>query len=195
MVAEAEAANRPKNRASNKQISLVTRAKARNLYVIQMLPAREVAAECGLTDMQVYKLAQHHKWAALRRERLAKLSEPLQAREREQAEEVAIAAASLSDQGLLGSLMRANEAAESRAEFASKDCQSFASAARSLMQIGRTLRGLDSDRGAKGSGDTTNLIFVGQLVNATSAASKIEKNVTPSESASAPEVIDVSAKS
>lgn len=193
MVAEAEAPGRARQRTANKQISLITRAKARNLYVIQMLPAREVAAECGLTDMQVYKLAQHHKWAALRKERLAKLSEPLQAREKEQAEEVAIAAASLSDQGLLGSLMRANKAAESHHEFASKDCQAFASAARSLMQIGRTLRGLDGDKGAKGGGDTTNIIFVGPLATATSQAKREPVNVTPPpQSGAKTDAIDVS---
>jgi len=161
MVAEAEA---PPKTPKRGLIGLVTRAKARNLYVVQMLAAREVAVACGLTDMQVYKLAQQHGWAELRRQRTAKLSGPLQARELQQAEEISIAAASLSDQGMLGSLMRANEAAESRGEFAAKDCQAFASAARSLMQVGRTLRGLDG-AGAKG-GDTVtnNLIFVGGAV-------------------------------
>jgi hypothetical protein len=184
MVAEAEVlpAKIPvKGRDTSKgQISLTTRAKVRNLYVVQMLPAKEVAAECGITPIQVYKLAERHAWSSIRKERIGKLSAPLQAREEEQCEEINRAAAMLSDQGLLGSLMRANEAAESRAEFASKDCQAFASAARSLMQIGRTLRGLDGPAAAA-KGDTNNIVFIGQLVTATQAASApAEKRVEPS---------------
>lgn len=176
------------------QCSITTRAKIRNLYVVQMLPAREVAKECGVTEKQIYNLARHHRWVELRRERIGKMSAPLQARENEQVEEISRAAAMLSDEGLLGSIIRANEATQSRSEFASKDAQAFASAARSLMQIGRTLRGLDSPS-AKGGGDVTNnLIFVGagaiERVRADAALPDakpcIDVTTTASESPAAP---------
>lgn len=185
MVAEAEAPTRSRQSSANQPISLMTRAKARNLYVIQMLPAREVAEQCGLTQMQVYKLAQYHKWGAVRRDKLASFSAPTTAREKEQLEEIAQAAASLSDEGLLGSIIRANEATQSRSEFAAKDCQAFASAARSLMQVGRTLRGLDSPQaGAKG-GDVNVLFFGGfERVSASAPPAEVKPCIDVSATAS-----------
>lgn len=193
MVADSASIARKPRMASSTLIPIPTRIKARNLYVLQSLPAKEVAAACGITEQQVYKLVQRHKWAELRRQSMAKLSAPLQARELEQIESISVAAASLSDEGLLGSLKRANEATESRSEYASKDAQAFASAARSLMQVGRTLRGMDgaNTKGGSEASATHINLYVGRFGPAVS-----EKNVTPGKAAleAGAVTVDVAAK-
>ncbi len=175
MVAESNACAvtppaKPKS-SGKKAIPLPTRLKAYNLYVIQQLGAQPVADACGLTLMQVRSLANREAWGTARLRSKERIVSRARAAQDAQLDEISSAAASMSDEGLLGALKRTVEATEATHEFAAKDAQAFSGAARNLMQIGRTIRGLDREQpGARGDGMSVNLFFLPAPVKAEQVA-------------------------
>lgn len=136
-----------------------TKLRARNLYVVQGLPAQEVGSQVGLTARQVKALADHNGWGKARKAARLALSAPLQAHEEAEIAEIASAQASLADEGALAGLNRAIQAAASDGKDAAKDYQAFAGGARALVQTSRQIRGLDNALG-KAAGAAISAIYI-----------------------------------
>lgn len=172
------------------QIPLYSRLKARNLYVGQMLDAATVAEATGLKVKQVYDIASREGWSKARAMVRAKASESAEARAQKDIdsliEEVAADTAELS----LGTLAKSKVALERNDRDAAKDLQAYSQAAKNFVGLYRQAKNLDVAN--KAGESSTTVVFVGQLV-AASTASKVERNVTPSPQSENSQVIDVSA--
>jgi len=184
MVAEAEKpSSKPAKRAPRQRIPLYTRIKAKNIYVGQMASAAVVAAATGLTDKQVWQLADREGWTKLRNEVKRRAEESVNARTEaditELVEHVANETAELS----LGTLAKAKKTLERDDEFAAKDLQAYSVAAKNFVGMYRQAKQLDAAQSSEGS-TTTNVFFLSALP----PAPRITKDVTP-----APPAIELTA--
>lgn len=151
----------PKERRRRSHISLLTRAKARNLYITQALPMREIADKTGLDYSQVRTLVDREGWAKLKTTVKRKLESGLDAHATEHVTEMTEAIANESEEIALSGLQRARQAVESQETYAAKDFQSWTGGLRNLVQVARELRGFDNEQ-SRGPGATLN-VFVGRF--------------------------------
>jgi len=190
MVAEAEAPSKKAafspNRRAALRIPLMTRIKARNLYVSQQLAASEVGKACGLTPKQVFNLAMREGWTKTRKELERKAELSADARTQRDIEELVEEVANDTAELSLGTLAKAKKTLERDDEFAAKDLQAYSVAAKNFVGMYREAKRLDADR--KSEGNTTNLIFVGSIVRVQDEkrAESINVPTTQSESAAPP---------
>lgn len=141
-------------------IPLPTRLKVRNLYLVQGISHKEIAAKVGLTRTQVETLVKRERWCEVKASTKDNLVRAHDARMSSQVAEIVEAVASESDEISLAGLQRAREATESQSEYAAKDFASWTSGVRNLVNVARQARGLDAERSAQGS--TLN-VFVGRF--------------------------------
>lgn len=181
MVAEAEQTS-VKRKVTQKgklvgKIDLLTRAQARNLYVVRQLSAPEVATQTGLTARQIYDLADREGWTKTRAEMKRKTAEALQARDEADIGELVEAVAVKSQVLSLGTLDAAiDELKCGGAENQAKNLQALSVAAKNFVGLYRQAKQLDVQSDASAA-QTTNVFFVGQLARST------ERNVTPAQPA------------
>lgn len=144
-----------------------------------MATAATVAAACGLTDTQVYNLADREGWTKLRTETKRRLEESVNARTQaaitELTEHIADETAELS----LGTLAKAKSTLARDDEFAAKDLQAYSVAAKNFVGLYRQAKQLDAQSADAGSA-TVNVMFVGSLPR---SAERITRNVTPAPAA------------
>lgn len=196
MVASAEPPNlnrsaKPNRRGTAAPIDLMTRSKARNLYVVRQLPAQQVANETGLTLSQVYSLAHRDGWTKTKvqmREREQKLSI---AREEKDIAELVEAVAIKSKVLSLGTLDTAITELATPGEFQAKNLQALSVAAKNFVGLYRQAKQLDQ-QAQQSQGSTTNIVFLGQLVRAERPTSPVEEASTVAARL-AEQAIDVSA--
>lgn len=178
MVAEAEprvssSSRNPKGRGNAPAIDLLTRSKARNLYVVRQLPAQEVARECGITANQLYSLACREGWTKTRIQIREKELEASRKREEADISELVEAVAVKSQVLALGTLDGAIEELKNPGEFQAKNLQALSVAAKNFVGLYRQAKNLDAE--AKGEGSTINVAFFGGFVSKAD-----EKRVSPS---------------
>ncbi len=179
MVAELEKPSvKRSKRPARQRIPLFTRLKAKNLYVGQMATAASVAAACGLTDTQVYNLADREGWTKLRNETKRRLEESVNARTQESINELTEHIADETAELSLGTLAKAKRTLERDDEFAAKDLQAYSVAAKNFVGLYRQAKQLDVNQDA-GQGAKINVMFVGQLPK---SSARIERNITPAAS-------------
>jgi len=189
MVAEAEKpSTREKHPNAGKMINridLLTRAQARNLYVVRQLSAQEVATQTGLTAKQVYSLAEREGWSKTRAEIKRKSLAASDAREADSIDELVEAVAVKSSVLSLGTLDNAIEELKTPGEFQAKNLQALSVAAKNFVGLYRQAKQLDVNQG-DASGAQINVMFVGALprtqsqpAQAQAQAQSAPRNVTP----------------
>jgi hypothetical protein len=162
MVAEAIAKNStPKYRRESAKlcpkIPLSTRVKARNLYVLQQISAREVAEQCGLKEKQVYTLAQREGWVAVRKARKLSTEQALDARIANDSDELVEAVALQSAEMTLETFKAAKEALDAGGDDAARNVQAYSQATKNYVGLYRQAKSLDV---AAQQGNTTNVLFI-----------------------------------
>ncbi len=160
------------------QIPLLTRLKARNLYLTQGLPYKAISAETGLPEETLQQLAHREGWTEQRRQTKRRLMKNADARMEAQQSEAMEAIAALSEQHVVKSMERIGEALERTDQFAARDFQSFTGGARNLVSIMKEIRqpeqqSVDGSRGLS--------VFVVRVGEA--AQPKQERNVTANTAA------------
>lgn len=165
------------------KIDLFTRSQARNLYVVRMLSAKEVAAQTGLTIPQIYNLADREGWTKSRAELKRKSAEALQLREQEEIDELVDAVAIKSKLLSLGSLDAGINELATPSRDQARNLQAYAQAAKVYVGLYRQAKQLDAAQSSEGS-TTTNVFFLSALP----PAPRITKDVTP-----APPAIELTA--
>ncbi len=189
MVAEVEpktskvSPRKPRNRFA-RQINLLTRNQAKNLYVLHQVGAAEVATQTGLTVQQVYKLAEREGWTKLRREIKGKSIEAANARMSAEIDEMVEAVAIKSAVLSLGSLDAAIDELKQPGENQAKNMQAWSVASKNFVATYRQAKQLDVNQDA-GQGAQINVMFVGQLPK---SSARIERNITPAQSSPSPSV-------
>lgn len=149
----------PKKRAKPLPIPFGIRLKARNLYLSQSLPYKEIAHRTGLSAKQVENMVSREKLASIRKNReqgilkatdsraqavLAQFNETLA----EEAEEIS-----------LGAIARARQEVEEYGKDSARNFQSLTGGIANLVKASRMVRGLDAKGAASAvAGDT--VIFV-----------------------------------
>lgn len=142
----AETPNPPSKRTSKGRdhtipaISLLSRAKARNMYLTQGLDWKTISAAVGVPPNRLMQLANREGWTAKKRELIARLNARTDARSAAQLDEVSEAIASESEEIALSGLQRARDSLGSGSEFAARDFQSYTGGVRNLVQVARAIR-------------------------------------------------------
>lgn len=154
-------------------IDLLTRSKARNLYLVRQLGAEEVGAQCGLTSTQVYSLAQREGWTKERRRIRERELDRSRARDAEQIDELVEAVATKSAVLSLGTLDNAIEELGAPGEFQAKNLQALSVAAKNFVGLYRQAKNLDVQQQSSGE---TNMLFIA-LTRVTAEANQQEKRV------------------
>ncbi len=171
MVAEAP---RKENTETNERIPVLTKRKARNLYLFEDASHERIAAECGITVYASQKLASSHGWVSERRQREANLIKKQDARMSGIDDEIIEAIASVSEQHTIRALQKTGEALERTDRDAAKDAQAYSATAKNLVGIARAVR--DPGSSLEGSAPREfNLFFL------TPAAPSEPKQVTEVE--------------
>lgn len=150
----------PRERANGKwkQLPLLVRLKARNLYLVQGLSHAEIAQACGITTQASYKLASREGWASLKKGQKQNLLAKQDARMEETHGEVLDAIADVSAQHAVQGLDRVGKALESKGKFAARDFQSWTGGVKNLVSIMREIKAPQND--APGSGATLNMFIL-----------------------------------
>lgn len=181
MVAEKEAtiADNPKRKGRNHSIppiSLLSKAKARNLYMVQGLDWKCISEQVGVSVLRLQQLASREGWTAHRKQLQAKMLARTEQRIAAQLDEVSEAIASESEEIALSGLQNARESLARCDKMAAKDFQAYTSGVRNMAQVARLMREPQGSTLATTSAPSVNLFFFGGNV-----ASKADaKNVTPS---------------
>ncbi len=167
----------------NTPIPLLSRLKARNLYLIQGLPYKAISAETGLLVPAIQQLAHREGWVALRRAAKQRLLSKQDADIAEHQSEAMEAIASLSEQHVIKSMERIGQSLERTDQFAARDFQSFTGGARNLVSIMKEIRqpeqqSVDGSRGLS--------VFVVRVGEA--AQPKQERNVTANTAVEQPAI-------
>lgn len=177
MVAEAtKKPDRERTRGKFKEIPVLIRLKARNLYLIQGLSHQEIAAQTGLTRQSSEALAHREGWVKVKRERTKRLVEKYDSRVEAAGNEAIDAIADVSTQLSMEGLGRVSEALQDRSQFAARDFQSWTGGVKNLVSIMREIRA-PSETTPGNAGLVAFVIRVGD--EAPSAPAKTEVNVTP----------------
>ena len=122
------------------------RQKAQVLYLVQGLPAREMAPLLNRTPGQVQALISAEGWYTERRRMTAEVTEEVSRRARERTQEVIEAVGALSEQASISTLQRTNEAALfSPSLYAAQTVRTYAAASRGLVTVARQARGLSDE--------------------------------------------------
>jgi hypothetical protein len=164
-------------------IPIATRTKARNLYLLQQLPAQEIADACGLRRQQVYDLASNEGWTKKRKQMLLRATESSDARADRMTQEVQEALACDTEELSFGTVDKCKKTLLRDDRDAARDLQAYSQSLKNFVGVARQTRGLDN---AKDAGNTTNVLFVscpraGDSVPV-KAPSKAEPiNVTPAK--------------
>lgn len=154
---------KPTGRPSVARIDLLTRSQARNLYVVRQLSAQEVATQTGLTQSQIYNLADREGWTKTRAEIKRKSAEKLAQRDQEDIDELVEAVALKSKVLSLGTLDASIEELASPGEFQAKNLQAYSVAAKNFVGLYRQAKQLDANANAAQQGAQINVLFVGSL--------------------------------
>jgi hypothetical protein len=175
----------PRERANGKwkQLPLLVRLKARNLYLVQGLGHSEIAQACGITQQASYKLVSREGWAALRKGQKRDLLAKQDARMHETQSEALDAIADVSSQHALQGLDRVGEALSDSGEFAARNFQSWTGGVKNLVSIMRDIRAPQSEA-PEGARLNVFVLRVGDQVQAKPVqtalqADQTEINVTP----------------
>ncbi len=183
MVAEATppttSRKKPTGRGHAPNIDLLTRSKARNLYVVRQLPAQEVANQTGLTQRQVWSLATREHWGKTRLQLKEKEKAASLAREEADIGELVEAVAIKSKVLSLGSLDAAIEELDGKGEDYAKNLQMLSVASKNFVGLYRQAKSLDAQSAGEGASQI-NVMFVGALPR---SAERSTVNVTPSNPA------------
>lgn len=121
-------------------IPLLTRIKARNLYLLQGLPYNEIASATGLSYKQVTHLASRQGWPKERKRRLLLMEEAADARLAQTSSEVIEAIASESEEIALKALGNTRDALDRTDDMAAKDSQSYSAVVKNLASTAKLLR-------------------------------------------------------
>jgi len=159
-------------------VPLLVRLKARNLYLVQGLGHKEIAAQCGLTYEGSQQMASREGWVALRKDRKRHLLKQQDSRMEEAHSEVLDAIADVSAQHAMQGLNRVGDALEDRSEFAARNFQSWTGGVKNLVSIMREIRQPDQQAPDKAQLN----VFVLRVGDA--VAPVAERNVTPNTQAS-----------
>lgn len=171
---------RKENPQSNERTPILTKRKARNLYLFEDATHERIASETGLTVFAVSKLISREGWVKERREREARIVKKQDARMSGIDDEIIEAIASTSEQHTMRALQRTGEALERTDRDAARDSQSYSATAKNLVGIAKILRDPVSTTEAV----NFNLFFMGapSAGPAEPQAQQAEpKNVTPKD--------------
>lgn len=146
MVAELPAAQAaaqvPKKHSlyTTERIPILTKRKARNLYLFEDAGPKRISEECGLTYAAAQKLVSREGWVKERRARYASLVKKADARMGAVDEEVIEAIASHSEEYALRALQKTGEALERKDPQAAKDAQAYSATVKNLAGVARLMR-------------------------------------------------------
>lgn len=152
-------------------VSILTKVKARNLYLNERLPYAAIAEQTGLTTKTLQCLASREGWTAVRRQQEKRMIESSDARANSMRADVVEAIATASEQHAIRGLQKVGESLERSDEFAAKDFQSYTAGVKNLASLAKALR----EPGANIDGAQTlnlNLFFVPASVPAPQADAK-----------------------
>lgn len=162
---------------------LLTKLKARNLYLVQGATHEVIAKETGMTIRQSESLAARQGWTKARKAKERSLVATQDARAEGQISEALDAIASVSEQHAVQGLNRVAKALESKGKFAARDFQSWTGGVRNLVQTAKMCR--ETGDGANGVAGGANLnvfiLRVGEQVQAKGTSDPVAeaKDVTP----------------
>lgn len=160
---------------------LLTRLKARNLYVIQGATHETIAQQTGMTTRQSEALASRSGWTKIRRAKEASLVATQDARAHDQITEAMEAIASVSEQHAMQALQHNVPAAlERNDKEAARDFQAYTGGVRNLVQTAKICRET-SEQGAA-EGERNLAVFVLRIGDQVTAKEPAEpKRVTQVE--------------
>lgn len=122
------------------EFPMLTRLKARNLYLIQGVSHETIAKATGLTVRQSETLASREGWAKLRKDRKQRLLASQDAHDATNSNEAIEAIGALSEQLAVRGLERVGESVERKGKFAARDFQSWSGGVRNLVGVIRDIR-------------------------------------------------------
>lgn len=160
-------------------IPLLTKLKARNLYLIQNASHKEIAEQTGLTKHACEQLAYREGWVEVRREKTKRMVEKHDARMANAASEVLDSVVGGCEELAVSGLNRVRESLDDKSDFAARNFQSWTGGVKNLVSIMREIRA-PSETTPTNAGLVAFVIRVGD--DATPAA-KSEVNVTPANTA------------
>lgn len=152
-------------------VSILTKVKARNLYLNERLPYAAISEQTGLTTKTLQCLASREGWTAVRRQQEKRMIESSDARANAMRSDVVEAIAAASEQHAIRGLQKVGESLERSDEFAAKDFQSYTAGVKNLATLAKTLR----EPAANMDGAQTlnlNLFFVPAVVPTSQAEPK-----------------------
>lgn len=159
------------------------RLRIRSLYLVQGLEPSQIAPKIDkeftkdFPDLkmpdpgQISSLCIREGWSKQKKRIKEQIIEDAVARTKAEVESVVESTAMLAEEGSVRGIQRALDCVKSKSMTAAKDFASWAAGSRQLVAIARQARGLDDSVKGEG-GNTTNLIFVGQLSKPASAEGK-----------------------
>lgn len=180
MVAElapGSTASRPINRPGyrNGEIPILTKLRARNLYLYESLPYKGISELTGLPIRVLEQLAFRERWVSIKRANKERLTKAADARQGAMHEEIVETIAGMSEQHAIRGLQRAGEALEREDKEAARDFQSYSGGVKNFVAVARAIR--DQAGGpALNSAQITNVFFM-QLEPPLPSEAKPDKTV------------------
>lgn len=166
--------------APNAPIPLLSKLKAKNLYLQANATHAEISKACGISLSSTAQLISREGWPALRRRMALKVEQAATARTEQVMTEATQAIADSAEEVALSGLNRARTAVASTGKFAARDFQSWTGGARNLVQIARQCRGLDGNGTSGAEQPQINLnVFVSKFGPAAAEARPVECVVQP----------------
>lgn len=164
------------------RIPVLTKLKARNLYLSSGLSHDAISLQTGLSHPQVAKLISREGWAKLKKSRESRLAKIAQEKQEVVDTEVVETIASEAQEIMLGGLDRAKGSLSATHEFAAKDFQSWTSGVKNLAGVITAIRGDDQGKtNVSESRGSINLFFIRPSVEQASAKAE-PKRVSPASS-------------
>ncbi len=143
------------------RIPLLTRLKARSLYITQQLGITAIADQTGLTVSQVRGLVAREGWVNVKKRARNVAEAKSLARTQANIEEVVEAVAIDTEELALGTLGAAKDVLRDKSgDFWAKDLQSLSQAAKNFVGLARQARGLANDADTSNGKANTSVIFV-----------------------------------
>lgn len=161
MVASAVEVPKKEGFGPGERIPVLTKRKARNLYLFEDASHERIAAECGLTLGSARTLVSREGWTKERRERMRSLVKKQDARMSGIDSEMIEAIASHSEQYALRALQKTGEALERTDPAAAKDAQAYSSTVKNLATVAKAMRETGPANPGEGASLTLNMFFAG----------------------------------
>lgn len=161
-------------------IPILTKLKARNLYLVQGLSYRLISQETGLTVPCLEKLACRNGWTKLRKEALRKAEAKQDSCIGGASAEAIEAITSLAGASAIEGLGRVEQSLQDHGPYAAKDFQSWTGGVRNLVSVMRELSTAPAEQ--KTAGTTLNMFIMraGDVAATTPVVPRgTEVNVTP----------------